>query len=341
MKAVRLDACGPPENLRIVDAPCPEPGEYDVLIRVACAGLLYADVEQRKGSYYLPTRLPFFPGREVAGTIERVGRKVAYLRPGMRVAALLFEGGGYAQYALAPTHGYTLPNGTRVPASDIVELPERVGFSQALVYLVNFRLAHLVFHALAAVPPGATVLVHGAAGAFASVLTRIASEHGATVIATARTEQELALARANGAAHGISLGREDYVQRVRELTGGAGVDYSLNGVGGETVQRDAAALRTFGEAVLYGYAAGKAAVDLYAVGKCVRYTSFSADDFLSTPAFARADAAMRECFETRPLLDAATVFELAQVVEAHRAMETGRTLGKVVLAMPDAISPPP
>src|SRR5690554_6181737 len=103
MRAIRLDELGAPENLKLVERPVPDVGSADILIRTELAGMIYADAEARKGTYYSETKLPWFPGREVAGVVEAVGSEVEHIKPGDRVMALVFTGGCYAEYVVAPT----------------------------------------------------------------------------------------------------------------------------------------------------------------------------------------------------------------------------------------------
>ncbi len=331
MKAIRLDGVGAPEQLRLVNLPVPEIGDHEALIKVEYAGLLYADTEQRRGTYYLPTSLPWFPGREVAGVVARVGRDVEHLVPGMRVVALVFSGGGYAEYVRAPTHVYTLPGGTSVPACEVLTLPDTVSFSQALVYVVNFRLAHVLVHGYAKVPPGASVLVHGASGGFVSCVTQIARDNRNLVIALCRSEAEVAFCRQIGADHQIDITTNDYVTAVLDLTAGRGVDFSFNGVGGPTLDRDPLAVCTFGEIHAYGYVAGKSSFNPFSVPKSVSLKTFAADDFLTTRSFRDATETMYEWFRSRPLLDVTKVFDLGDAALAHHWIESGRAIGKIAL----------
>ena len=123
MRAIRLDAVGPPENLALVETDRPELTPDGVLIRNAYAGMIYADAEARRGTYYRETKCPWFPGREAAGVVEAVGRDVRDIEPGDRVAALVLGGGCYAEYVLARTAPQPGRGGRAVPPSDIVRLP--------------------------------------------------------------------------------------------------------------------------------------------------------------------------------------------------------------------------
>lgn len=321
MKAVRVDRVGGPEQLRLVDAPRPEIGDSDVLIKVEYAGLIYADIAQRRGTYFTPTTPPWYPGREVAGVVECVGCDVDDLRPGTRVVGLVRDG-GYAEYVRATLRGQQ---------AELLELPDNVSCSQALPYVANFRFAHVLLHAHARVPREASVLVHGASGGFGSCLTRLARENDDLVIALCRSEREAAFCRSLGADHTFDTTTGDYVERVLDLTQGRGVDFSLNGVGGPTLARDPLAVRTFGEIHAYGYVAGKRTFDPFAVSKTLTLRTFRADDFLDTRAFREATDAMYDWFASRSLLDVTKVFDLANAPDAHRWIEDGQAMGKIAL----------
>lgn len=331
MRAVRLDEVGPPENLKIVEREVPQVGPHDILIRTALAGLIYGDTEARRGTYFSETILPFFPGREVAGTIVAVGNDVDQFIVGDRVIALVIAGGCCADYVLASTRPTEKPGGGMNPPADIIRLPASVAFEAALPYLVNFRLAHFLFHGSSKVPPRARVLIHGGSGGMGSMMTQLARAQNCLVIATCRTEDEAAFCRRLGADHVILSGQEDYAVRVMEITDGAGIDFSFNGVGGKTLNRDFDILVPFGEVQAYGYVAGKTLFDVFRVGKTITLKTFSADDYLKTPMLPAATQAMLDWFETGALIPAGTIFPLAEVVEANRLLDRGGVLGKVAL----------
>lgn len=331
MRAVRLDEVGPPENLKLVEVPVPELGPHDILIKTALAGLIYGDTEARRGTYFSETVLPFFPGREVAGTIVAAGESVTGHAVGDRVIGLVISGGCCADYVRASTVPTTDTNGKPTPPADIVTLPDSVAFEAALPYLVNFRLAHLLFHGSSKVPKGSRVLVHGASGGMGSMMTQLARAHACQVIATCRTEAEAAFCRKLGADEVILADHEDFVARVMELTSGEGVHFSFNGVGGDTLNRDFDVLVPFGEVQAYGYVAGKTQFDVFRVGKCISLKTFSADDFFPTPMFPAATEAMLEWFRTGHLVPAEMIFPLDEVIEANRQLDQGKIIGKLAL----------
>lgn len=331
MRAVRLDEVGPPENLKIVEKPIPEVGPDDVLIKVEMAGLIYGDAEARRGTYFSKTLLPWYPGREAAGYIEAVGANVTAWKPGDRVMALVLSLGCCADYVLASTKPQTLPNGYSIPPADIIALPANVSFAQGLVYLVNFRLAHLLFHGSSRVPAGATVLVQGASGGMGSMVVQLAHAHGCPVIATCRRPEEEAFLTSLGAEHVINVTHTDYLTKVKDITAGHGVGFVFNGVGGDTLNSDVEVLAPFGELQAYGYVAGKKPFDVFRVSKCIALKTFAADDFFKTPMFPAATAAMHEWFRSGPMIEAGLVLPLEDVVEANRRLDRGDLLGKIAL----------
>ena len=331
MRAIRLDEVGPPENLALVDIPVPTLAPDGVLIRTACAGMIYADAEARRGTYYKQTVLPWFPGREVAGIVEAVGPDVTGYRPGDRVAALVHGGGCYAELVQARTAPQPLPGGGALPPSDIIRLPDSADFGAALVYLINYRLAHLLVHSWARVEPGARIAVHGATGGMGTMVIELARDLDCEIIAFVRSAREAEFCRDLGAAHAIDTTAGDYVEPVRDITGGAGVNFSFNGVGGPTIARDAYILAPFGELHLYGYVAGKALFDPFATSGTMALKTFNADNFLRTPSFAAASEAMLARFARGDLMQPGKAFPLAEAAAAHRAIESGEICGKIIL----------
>lgn len=331
MRIVRLDETGPPENLKIVQEPIPVPGPDDVLIKVELAGLIYGDMEARRGTYFKPTPLPFFPGREIAGHVVAIGHNVTEHAVGDRVMALVLAGRCWAEYVLAPTKSTRDASGGVTPASDIITLPPSTSFDEALPYLINFRLAHMLFHGSSRVKEGSTILVHGGSGGMGSMVIQLARAHACATIATCLTDGEAEYCRALGANEVVVVSRQDYVAEVMRITSGKGVPFSFNGVGGDTLNRDFDVLAPFGELHAYGYVAGKLPFDAFRLGKTITLKTFSADNYLPTDMFAQATQAMMDWLKNRPLRGVDSVFPLAEVVEANRLLDAGKIQGKVAL----------
>lgn len=331
MRAVRLNEVGPPENLKVVDIRVPEVGPDDVLIKTSLSGLLYADTAIRRGIYFTPTQLPYVPGRDVAGTVAAVGANVTDYSVGDRVMALIVEGGCCAEYVLASCCP-TLRDGQEIFPADIVKLPHETAFADALPYLINFRLAHLLFHSSSKVPDGSTVLIHGASGGMGSMLTQLARAAHCTIIATCRTESEEAFCHRLGADSVIRVGENDYVARVMELTSHKGVHFSFNGVGGESLNRDVDVVMPFGEIQAYGYVGGKTKFDTFRIAKSLALKTFAVEDFLGTPMMEAATAAMFDWLRNGVLIAADPILPFEKVAEAHQLLEEGTVFGKIALA---------
>ena len=320
MRAVRLTAYGPAENLMLAEAPRPRPGKGEVLIRVGAAGLVFADTQMRRGDYVnLPPAVPFIPGREVAGVIEEVAPEVTSWRAGQRVMANMHTG-GYAEYACAA-------------ACELVELPDRADFLQGIALNVNLRVAYLYYYFFGEVQPGETLLVHAAAGGVGSNLIQIAKRRGRnTVIALASSEEKLEFCRSLGADYCINSRSADYVAAVLEITSGRGVDVSFNSVAGPTLQTDPDAIRVLGRWMINGYAGGRDLIDPARVmHRSVTLKIFSIYNIFGTPAYAAATGFLREWLATEPLLGCSRTFSLEQAAEAHRWLEGRHAVGKIAL----------
>jgi NADPH:quinone reductase len=238
MRAVQVEVHGGPEVLVPADVPDPEPGEGGVLVEVDAAGVNFIDTYLRSGIY--PTPLPVVPGLEGAGTVLAVGPGVSDVAVGERVA--FCDGpGSYAARAV-------------IPAARLVPVPDAVSTELAAAALLQGMTAHYLLHDTHPVAPGDAVLVHAGAGGMGLLLCRMASALGATVITTTSSEAKGELAREAGAHHVLRY--EDFADRVRELTDGAGVAVVYDGVGATTFDGSLKALRVRGVMALYGAASG-------------------------------------------------------------------------------------
>jgi NADPH2:quinone reductase len=240
VKAIRVEQYGGPERLRLVDLPIPEPGPGELLIRVEAAGVNFVDVYHRTGLYQRP--LPFTPGREGAGVVERVGAGVTGTRPGDRVVSETAVG-TYAEYAI-------------VPEERVVPLPDGVDARLAAAVMLQGLTAHYLAYSTYPLKSGDTCLVHAAAGGVGLLLCQIASRLGARVIGTTGTEAKARLARAAGASDVILYNEIDFVKELKRLTGGAGVQVVYDSVGRNTFLRGLDCLAPRGMMVLYGQSSG-------------------------------------------------------------------------------------
>ncbi|MEE8532130.1 MAG: NAD(P)H-quinone oxidoreductase [Alphaproteobacteria bacterium] len=323
MTAIEIAEPGGPEVLRPVERPRPEPGHGEVLVRVAAAGVNRPDVLQRKGGYPPPPGAPDIPGLEIAGTVAALGAGVSEWKEGDALCALV-AGGGYAEYCTAPA-AQCLP----VPAGfDMVKaaaLPETF----FTVWTNVFQRARLA--------GGERFLVHGGSSGIGTTAIQIAVARGSRVFATAGSAEKCAACERLGAERAINYRDEDFVAVVKELTQGEGVDVILDMVGGDYIARDIAALRPEGRLVLIAFLGGsKAELDflplmlkrITVTGSTLRPRSIEEKGAIA--------AELRA--EVWPLLDAGTIapvidstYPLADAAEAHRRMDSGAHIGKIVL----------
>ena len=320
MKAIRVHRTGGPEVLRLEDVQVPEPGTGQVLMRVEAAGVNFVDVYHRTGLY--PAALPYTPGREAAGIVERVGDGVTICRPGDRIASESLTG-GYAEFALAA-------------AERVVPLPDEVGTRVAAAVILQGLTAHYLATSTYPLHPGDTCLVHAAAGGVGLLLCQIASRLGARVIGTVSTEEKARLALEAGAHEVILYTRDDFQAETRRITGGAGVQVVYDSVGRTTFFGGLGCLAPRGMMVLYGQSSGP-------VGPFdPQLLNQKGSLFLTRPTLAhytstRAELLRRteELFEW--VADGSLAvrigreFPLAAAAEAHAELESRRTTGKVLL----------
>jgi NADPH2:quinone reductase len=246
MRALQQTSLEGPQDARLItDAPVPSPGQGEVLIRVAAAGVNFADISRARGTFLGGPRPPYLAGFEAAGDVVAVGEAVTCARPGARVTGVGY--GAFAEYMV-------LPGAAAMP------VPDGWTAEQALGLTVNWPTALAALRPLGRLAPGETVLVHAAAGATGQAAVTLAKHYGATVIATASPGKHETV-RALGADHVLDSRDSDLAAKALRLTGGAGVDLVLESAGGATFGASlAAAKRVTGRVVVYGVAGGEAAV---------------------------------------------------------------------------------
>lgn len=327
MKAIQINRFGGPEVLELVEIERPSPGPGEILIKVGAAGINFFEVLMRQDRYAVTPALPLRPGVEVAGTVEALGEGVAGLRTGQGVAAALFAGdmpaGGYAQYVVASE-------------AVVAPLPDALSFADAVALLVQGLTA---LHLLKQNPPaGKTVLVNAAAGGVGSLLVQLAKREGATrIIAAASSAEKLALACELGADAGVDYTQADWPERVRAANGGAGPDLVFEASSGKITAASLALLAPFGRLVLYGPLAIRDFRPGASEVQALIFGNLSLAGFALLPLLdaRRLKAELGELFELaaqgalRPL--AGGSYPLDRAGEAHAALESRRSMGKVVL----------
>jgi putative PIG3 family NAD(P)H quinone oxidoreductase len=321
--AVVAPVPGGPEALRVVERPVPRPGCGEVLIRVAAAGVNGADLTQRRGKYPIPQGTPDILGLECSGTIVALGEGVTGWAVGDEVCALLI-GGGYAEYCAVPAV-QCLP----VPAG--VSLVEAGGLPE-----VAMTVWSNVFE-IGALKPGETILVHGGASGIGTHTIQLAKRLGSTVLATAGSDAKCRRCEALGAAQAINYRTADFVAEARRATGGAGVDAILDMVGGDYIQRGLELLAPGGRLVMLAHKQG-ARVELdcgLIQGKNLTLTGSRLRP-RPIPEKGRLAAAVRKAVspliasgDVSPIVD--STLPLRHAAAAHRRMESGEHVGKVLL----------
>ncbi|MFB7662682.1 NAD(P)H-quinone oxidoreductase [Kitasatospora sp. NPDC056138] len=323
MYAITIPEPGGPEALTWAEVPDPVPAAGEVLVEVAATAVNRADLLQRQGFYDPPEGASPYPGLECAGRIVALGAGVAGWAVGDEVCALL-SGGGYAERVAVPV-GQLLPLPKGLGPTDAAALPEVV----ATVWSNLFMVAHL--------RPAETVLLHGGASGIGTMAIQLAKAVGARVLVTAGSPEKLARCAELGADVGIDYRRQDFVEAVREATGGAGADVILDIMGAKYLQRNVDALATNGRLVIIGLQGGtKGELDLNTLLK--KRAAVAATSLRGRPIAEKAAivAAVRE--HVWPLIEAGVVkpvvdrvLSLAEAAEAHRVVEASRQVGKVVL----------
>ncbi len=322
MKAIEISTPGGPEVLRLVERPMPTPGPGELLVRVEAAGVNRPDILQRLGQYPPPPGASDLPGLEIAGTVTAIGPGVSRWRVGDSVCALV-AGGGYAEYCVAPEpQALPLPRGYR--PGEAAAIPETF----FTVWTNLFERGTLT--------EGETVLVHGGSSGIGTTAIQLARALGATVFATAGSDAKCAACERLGA-RTINYRTADFVQVVRESTSSRGVDVILDIVGGDYVQRNIECLAMHGRLVQIGLlGSSRAEINLRPVmqkrltitGSTLRTRSVE-----EKGAIARAlEVKVWPLLASRqvaPVID--RTLPLADAPEAHRLLESGEAIGKVVL----------
>lgn len=316
-----LTAPGGPEVLqpRTVDLPAPAAGE--VLIRHTAIGVNFVDIYHRTGLYPVPS-LPVPLGVDGAGVVEAVGPDVTGLSIGQRIAYTGLPVGGYASHRL-------LPDWQAVP------IPEGVEDRVAAAAMLRGVTAHMLLTRVFPVGIGTSLLVHAAAGGLGLILAQWAKVLGATVIGTVGSAEKAALARHHGTDHTILYRETDFVRAVRDLTGGQGVAYAVDGIGGETLLRTLDAVRPFGMIASVGQASGTLPeIPLREIGpgRTLSISRPSVFRYFSDPLTYRTavEALFVRLQEgVRPVIG--LELPLEQAAEAHRVLEAGQTTGSVLL----------
>ncbi|MGA1374996.1 MAG: quinone oxidoreductase family protein [Steroidobacteraceae bacterium] len=321
-KAIRIHRAGGPEEMRFEDVDVPAPNEGEVQVRHTAIGLNYIDVYDRSGLYPMP--MPAGLGREAAGVVTAIGRKVKDLKVGDRVAYVHTVTGSYSELR-------------NLPVSRLVKLPRSISDEQAAAIMLKGLTAEYLLRRTYRVQRGDWILVHAAVGGVGLLLSQWAKALGARVIGVVGNEAKAALAKKNGCKHVLVMGRDPLVAKVKEITKGAGVKVIYDSVGKDTFFDSLDCLAPLGMMVSYGNASGPppsiSPLELSKRGSL----------FLTRPSlFAYIakredlDAAAKALFSMisskKVRLHIGQRYALADAAQAHRDLEARKTTGSTVLA---------
>ena len=322
MKAILFDQSGAPDVLHMGDAPDPQPGADELLVRVHATALNRADLLQRRGGYAPPPGASPILGLELAGEVVQPAGE---WQIGDRVMAVV-TGGGYAELAA-------------VPAGMAMRIPERFSYQEAAAIPEAFLTAYLNLFTLGRLQPGEVALIHAGASGVGTAAIQLVRAAGARAIVTASADEKLALCRDLGAELAINYTSEAFVEQVQAATGGRGADVVLDFIGAPYWDSNLAALALGGRLMLIGFLGGsRGQLDLGMImGKSLTVASTTLrrtalpQKVALTRAFADFALPRFERGELRPVID--RIMPIAQAAQAHRVLETNSNAGKVVLSI--------
>ena len=321
MKAIRIEAQGAPDVMKLVDVELAAPAPHEITIRHKAIGINYIDTYHRSGLY--PIKLPSGLGMEAAGVVEAVGSAVTGFKVGDRAA-----------YGSGPIGAYAEAN--NVPAARAVKLPDGVSDEAAAAMMLKGMTAQFLLRQTFVVKPGDTILYHAAAGGVGLIATQWAKHLGATVIGTVGSDDKIAIARAHGCDHVINYRTENVPERVKEITGGKNLPVVYDGVGKDTFVMSLDCLAPRGLLVSFGNASGPvtgvdlgilaAKGSLYVTRPTMFHYALTDADF---------QAVAKDLFDVvaggHVKIEIGQRYKLADAAQAHKDLEGRKTTGATVL----------
>jgi NADPH2:quinone reductase len=320
-KAIRISAVGGPEVMEYVDVDLPAPGRGEALIRQHACGLNYIDVYFRMGTY--PQQLPAGLGMEGAGVVEAVGEGVTHIKPGDRVAYAGRPPGAYAEARV-------------LPADILVKLPGAISFETAAAMMLQGLTVQYLFRRTFRLQGGETILFHAAAGGVGLIACQWARALGVTMIGTVGSDEKAALAKAHGCVHTINYNKENFVERVKEITEGRGVPVVYDSIGKDTFTGSLDCLSPLGMMVSFGGASGP--VPPFSLNELASRGSL----FVTRPSLfnyiAKRDDLEMMAAELFGMVESGKIkidinqrYALKDVAQAHSDLESRKTTGSTIL----------
>ncbi len=328
MRAIEISTPGAPDVLRVTQRPLPVAAAGEVLIKVVAAGVNRPDVLQRQGAYAPPAGASDIPGLEVAGHIVTLGSGVQEWKAGDKVCALV-SGGGYAEYVNAP-------------AVQCLPVPRGLSLIEAAGLPETFFTVWVNVFQRAALKAGESLLVQGGSSGIGVTAIQLAHAFGHRVFATAGSEEKCKQCEGLGAERAINYRQEDFVEVIKQATGGRGVDVILDMVGGEYVPRELACLADDGRISLIAFLGGsKTTLDMTDILR--RRLTITGSTLRPRPVEFKGAVARELRQKVWPLIESGRIrpviyrtFGLEQASEAHALMETSKHVGKILLTVENA-----
>lgn len=323
MKAIQVHEPGPADNMKLEEVATPQPGAAEARVRVVAAGVNFIDVYHRNGQYPIPER-PFRIGMEGAGIVEAAGPDVTDVKAGDKVAWAMVRG-SYAEYTI-------------IPAAKLVVIPDEVEVATAAQMMLQGMTAHYLTRSTFALKEGDTCLVHAAAGGAGLMIVQMAKIAGARVIGTVGSDYKAEQAKSAGADEIILYRSQDFVEEVKKLTDGRGVDVVYDGVGKTTFEGSLNCLRPRGMMVLFGASSGPVPKfdlqvlnqkgSLYITRPSLGYYCLTREELLG-----RARDIFQWKIERKLQVFSDRSYPLADAPQAHKDLERRKTSGKLTLTM--------
>jgi NADPH:quinone reductase len=318
MKAVIVREFGAPEQMKTEEAAVPSPGDGQILVRVAAAGVNPVDAYIRAGIHAIKPDLPYTPGKDAAGTVEAVGRRVTKFKPGDRVLTADSVTGTYADYCLCEE-------------KHLIALPDNVSFAEGAGVFVPYATSYRALFQKARARAGETVLVHGASGGVGTAAVQWAKNAGLTVIGTAGSPEGVKLVSEQGADHALDHSDERSFDEIKSITGGKGVEIILEMLANVNLQRDFEALAMFGRITVIG---SRGTLDFNPRATMTKDATVYGMSLFNAP-----ETEMHEIRSAifdglaggflKPVVG--STFPLAEAPAAHRRVMEEKAFGKIVL----------